>query len=164
MKHEIQVLGAAEGGGLALRDRCTLDAADTRDAARKYAALFVTGPVREEPPTGADAAGVTVEQLTEALTEFRVTIRLGSAPPLLETGPVADPQAVAEVLHATLSRITALRPGDPAAEFVRHVAGMATDAERQADHSECDIEAARKDDTGSLDHLIGMARGIAGQP
>ena len=112
--------------------------------------------------TAAGAKGVTVEQLTEALTEFRLTVRVGVG--FYETGTVADPQTVAAVLHATLSRIAALRPGDAAAEFVKHVAGMATDAERQEDHPEGDIEAAREDDTGSLDHLIGLARGIVGQP
>jgi hypothetical protein len=71
------------------------------------------GVMREAFLAGRASSQVTAEQLAEALTEFRLTIRTASSPAypkgLMETGTVADPAKVAAVLHATLSRIAAER-------------------------------------------------------
>lgn len=52
----------------------------------------------------AKAIAVTRDMLTEALTEFYLTVREGTG---YLRGQVADPAIVADVLHATLSRIAA---------------------------------------------------------
>lgn len=57
----------------------------------------------------AKAIAVTRDMLTEALTEFYLTVREGTG---YLRGQVADPAIVADVLHATLSRIAAERGDD----------------------------------------------------
>lgn len=42
-KFEITVLAQDDNGNMILQDRCTISAADTADAARKYAELFGPG-------------------------------------------------------------------------------------------------------------------------
>ena len=54
------------------------------------------------------AVHVTREQLTAALEEFRLAVRTPAGRE--ESGAVADPDGVAEVLHATLSCLAAQFP------------------------------------------------------
>jgi tellurite resistance protein len=56
-------------------------------------------------------AEVTRAELAEALTEFRLAVRTGAG---YQSGPVGDPEGVAGVLHAALSRIAAERKPDSA--------------------------------------------------
>ena len=57
----------------------------------------------------AELADITREQLGAELEEFRLAVRTPAG--RQESGIVADPDDVAEVLHATLSRMAALREG-----------------------------------------------------
>jgi|ERR1035441_362524 hypothetical protein len=52
---------------------------------------------------------VTQADLTEALTSFRLAVRIGRGQ---ESREIADPETVASVLHATLGRIAAERAPD----------------------------------------------------